>query len=78
VASCLASGASAGTARLVSRSVALVLARAASTLRPIAMPCSREVRGISEGPNASRAANVSSGAAGEATSGFSHPASRRA
>jgi hypothetical protein len=77
VASCLRSGASAGTARLVSRSAAAVVARAATTLRPIEMPWSREVRGISDGPRASRAANVSSGAAGEATTGFSQPASRR-
>jgi hypothetical protein len=74
---CLPSVASSGTATLVNRSAALAVARAPSALRPIAIPCNREVRGISDGPNASRAANVSSGAAGDATTGFSHPASRR-
>jgi len=78
VTSCLASGASAGTASLVNRSAAPAVARAPSTLRPIDTPWSREVRGISDGPNASRAAKVSSGAAGEAITGLSHPASRRA
>jgi hypothetical protein len=70
------SGASAGTTVLVSRSTTPVVARAPSTLKPIEMPWSREVRGISDGPSASRAANVSSGAAGDATTGFSHLASR--
>jgi LuxR family maltose regulon positive regulatory protein len=77
VASCRPTGASAGTAARVSRSAARAATRAPSRLSPIEMPWSREVRGISDGPSASRAANASSGAAGEATTGFSHPASRR-
>ena len=54
-----------------------MVARAASTLSPIATPCNLEVRGISDGPSASIAATVSNGAAGDATTGFSHPANRR-
>ena len=76
-ASCRPIGASAGTATLVSRSAAPVVARAPSTLSPIDTPCSLEVRGISDGPSASIAATVSSGAAGDATTGFSHLANRR-
>jgi hypothetical protein len=75
--SCRPSGASAGATALVSRSATLVVERAASTLSPMETPASREVRGISDGPMASRAATVSSGAAGDATTGFSHAASRR-
>jgi hypothetical protein len=71
------SGASAGTAVLVSCSTTPVVARAPSTLSPIEMPWSLEVRGISDGSSANRAATVSSGAAGDATTGFCHLASRR-
>ena len=72
------SDASAGTAVLVSCSTTPVVARAPSTLSPIEMPWSLEVRGISDGSSANRAATVSSGAAGDATTGFCHLASRKA
>jgi hypothetical protein len=54
-----------------------VVARAPSTLSPIDTPCRAEVRGISDGPRASSADTVSSGAPGDATTGFCHRASRR-
>ena len=77
-ASCRGSGASAGTASLVSCSTTPVVARAPRTLIPIDIPASREVRGISDGPRASSAATDSSGAAGDDITGFSHLASRPA
>src|SRR5215217_818969 len=68
-------GASAGTASRVSFSTTPVVARAPRTPSPIATPCSLLVRGINDGPKASRAATVSRGAAGDAATGFSHRAS---
>ena len=68
--------ASAGTAALVSRSTTPVVARAPSTHNPIETPCSLEVRGINDGSRANRAATVSNGAAGDATTGFCHLANR--
>jgi hypothetical protein len=41
------------------------------------MPSSRAVRGMSDGASAFTAARDSAGAAGDASTGLSHPANRR-